>query len=311
MNDKTIAPLRFDGLIGALVAIVSCAAAGVAQAAVVDVLWYSYAHDASEYKATIGTIAANAGTYTLSVGNDWNLAYFGPSDPAPDFTAFDVLVIHTGEAFRTGPNPGPPYATPDFSGILDNRVAIEAARGSRTFISGSDADFHAVRGDTGAGPQPPATEAAWNGGLGYVVNSIDWAVAGTGLNVVSFYDGQFDESFWWENPDSFLRDELFGHVSGPFADNTPFLSPALAALPVNTGLTTTGLSNWSISFHGGFSLATPGYEPTVLDDALNPQLALSIFRDAAAIPIPAAFWMLAPALFALHRLGGKRTRRCS
>ena len=102
MNDKTIAPLRFDGLIGALVAIVSCAAAGVAQAAVVDVLWYSYAHEASEYKATIGTIAANAGTYTLSVGNDWNLAYFGPSDPAPDFTAFDVLVIHTGEAFRTG-----------------------------------------------------------------------------------------------------------------------------------------------------------------------------------------------------------------
>ena len=129
MNDKTIAPLRFDGLIGALVAIVSCAAAGVAQAAVVDVLWYSYAHEASEYKATIGTIAANAGTYTLSVGNDWNLAYFGPSDPAPDFTAFDVLVIHTGEAFRTGPNPGPPYATPDFT---------------RGGSSGSDADLRCV-----------------------------------------------------------------------------------------------------------------------------------------------------------------------
>ena len=300
--------VSIDRITAGLVFIALSAAAGFARAAAVDVLWYSYAHAASEYKATTGTIAANAGSYTLSAGNDWNLTFFGPGDAAPDFTAFDVLVVHSGEAFRTGPNPGLPYETPNYSGILDNRVAIEAARGTRTFISGADADFHAVRGDTGnSNPNPPpATEAGWDGALGYVVNAVDWAVAGTGLNVVSFYDGQFDESFWWDNPDSFLRDELLGHVSGPFADNTPFLSPALAALPVNTGLTTLGLSDWSISFHGGFSLSTPGYQPTVLNDALDPQLALSIFHDAALVPVPGALWMFASAVLAL---GGLLTKR--
>ena len=34
----------------------------------------------------------------------------------PGFDAYDVLVIESGEAFRTG-SPGGPLATPDYSGI--------------------------------------------------------------------------------------------------------------------------------------------------------------------------------------------------
>lgn len=222
-------------------------AGGYVHAATVDVLWYSYADEASEYTSTIGTIAASAGSYTQSAGNDWNLTFFGPGQAAPDFSAYDVLVIHGGEAFRTNP-PGGSLATPDYSGILDNRAAIDAARGTRTFISGSDADFHAVRGDTGNPGDPlPATDAAWDGALGYLVNAVDWAALGSGLNVVSLYDGEFPGSFWWLDDDSFLRDELTGNL-GPQRirrDNSPYLSPELAALDVNNGLTTTGLSDWT------------------------------------------------------------------
>jgi hypothetical protein len=152
------------------------------------------------------------------------------------------------------------------------------------------------------GSPPPASDAAWDGALGFVVNAIDWAAAGTGLDIVSFYDGDFPGSLWWLDDDSFLRDELLGSIIGRFADNTPFLSPALAALPVNAGLTTQGLSNWTNSFHGNFSLSTPGYAPTVLDDELNPMAALTIFRDTALVPLPGAFWMFTGSVFALWAL---------
>ena len=281
-----------------LVALTLCVLTRLVSAAESDVLWYSYADDASEYKSTISTIGANAGNYSLSVGNDWNLTFFGPGDPSPNFGVFDVLVIHGGEAFRTNP-PGGDLVTPDFSGILGNRSAIESARGSRTFISGGDADFHAVRGDTGNPGDPlPATDAAWDGGLGYLVNAIDWASGGSGLNVVSMYDGEFPGSFWWLEDNSFLHDELFGYL-GPIRvvrDNTPYLSPELSVLPVNNGLTSLGLSNWTWSFHGRFSLSTPGYMTTVLDDAVNPQWAVSIYRDAALVPLPGSLWILAPAM---------------
>jgi hypothetical protein len=199
-------------------------------------------------------------------------------------------------------------AVPDYSGILGNRAAIEAARGTRTFISGSNADFHAVRGDTGnPGSRVPASDAAWDGALGYVVNAIDWAAAGTALNVVSFYDGEFPGSFWWLDQDSFLRDELQGST-GNGRDNSPFLSPTLAALSVNNGLTTQGLSNWSNSFHGTFSLSTPGYSPTAFDQGPVPGNALLIFRDTAVVPVPAAIWMFGSGLLALTRLSVFRRR---
>ena len=185
---------------------IACLCSAPGQATSIDVLWYSYADDLSEYKSTLTTIAANAGSYSQGAGLDWNLTFFGPGDVTPNFAAYNVLVIESGEAFRTNP-PGGSLATPDYSGILDSRAAIDAARGSRTFISGSDADFHAVRGDTGNPGHPtPGTDSAWDGALGYVVNAVDWAAGGTGLGVVSFYDGAFPGSFWWLDENSFLRD---------------------------------------------------------------------------------------------------------
>lgn len=259
---------------------------GSASAAAINVLWYSYAAAASEYKSFYTALAP-----TLN----WNLTFFGPSDPiAPDFGAYNVLVIESGEAFRTGPSPGPPYATPDYSGILDNDAAIRAARGNRTMISGSDADFHAVRGDSGL--CPTLSCGNFDGARGYVINGVNWAAMGAKLGILSFFDGAFPGSFWWDDPRSFLRNELHGYVSH-FAENIAVIDPVEAAYPMNQGLTSVGLSNWNNSFHGGFLERTPGYDATV-DSFSRPGYALSI-ASVGSVPEPATLVLLVVGLAGL------------
>jgi hypothetical protein len=160
----------------------------------IKVLWYTYAASeyVSFYSSLAGTGPGNAGSYPEGPGLTWDLTFFGPSSPAPWFSAYNVLVIHGGEAFRTQP-PGGGLATPDFS-ILDNKIAIEEARGNRTFISGSDADFHAVRGDSGLCPDVHC--GSFDGARGYVIDAVDWAASGAGLGILSFYHGEFPGSFW-------------------------------------------------------------------------------------------------------------------
>ena len=80
---------------------VACAAVATnAHAATYNVLWYSYAHAQSEYKSFYRTLATSGTPH--STGDTWNLTFFGPGDPPPNFAAYNVLVIHSGEAFRTG-----------------------------------------------------------------------------------------------------------------------------------------------------------------------------------------------------------------
>jgi hypothetical protein len=221
------------------------------------VLWYAYAAPTSLYRQQILELAANAPNYPQSAGAQWNVIFFGPGDPTPDFSAYNVLVIESGEAFRTGATPSEADLAPDYAGILANKAAIAAARGERTLISGSDADFHAVRGDSGN--CSPATGCnQYDGAIGYVVNAVNWAGGGAGLGILSFYDGEFSGSFWWNNAQSFLKDELAGKVSN-FRDNGAVIAPQTQDLPLNRGLTSAGLSNWRNSFHANFLPDTPGY----------------------------------------------------
>lgn len=93
-------------------------------AATINVLWYSYAHPQSEYKAFYTSLVTTGSPH--SAGDTWNLTFFGPGDPPPVFAAYDVLVIHPGEGFPDGP-PGGANLNPDYSGIFANKAAIEAA----------------------------------------------------------------------------------------------------------------------------------------------------------------------------------------
>ena len=239
----------------------------------INILWYTYAAPGSEYRAFYSALAGAPQV----TGVDWRITFFGPTDPAPDFGRYNVLVIHSGEAWRTNP-PGGSLATPDYSGILNNRAAIEAVRGERTFISAADADFHAIRGDSGQCID--AHCGAFDGALGYVVNAVNWAASGAGLGILSFFHGEFAGSLWWEDPASFLRAELLGNVVNFQPDENNAIIPAPAtSYPLNQGLTTTGLSNWNNSFHGGFPDSLPGYAPTVVSGS-HPGYAVSIATSA-------------------------------
>ncbi len=287
----------------------SAGMASSAQAAALNVLWYTYADPSSEYRTSIGLLAGTVQTLPYGTGQGWNLTYFDPGSATPDFSTYDVLVIESGEAFRTGA-PGAALATPNYTGILSNQAQIAAARGDRTFITGSDADFHAVRGNTGntalhtCAPAITAP-ACWDGALGHAVNAINWAANGNGLGIVSFLDGEFDGSYWWMNQDSFLRAELSGQVSYSGNDDKPTIEASAAAFALNAGLSSQGLSDWNHSFHAFFNDSIPGYTGIVGSGA-HPGFALAIATSAdAAVQLaqPLAVPIEVPATLPLLALG--------
>ena len=297
-------------------ALLSLITAGPAAAVSIDILWYTYADPASEYRTSgVPGLAARSASDPMSSGLVWNVTFWGPTDPVPDFRAYDLLFVATSENFRTGAPgapgaPGGPLATPDYSGILNNRAAIAAARGERTFIDGADSEFHAIRGDSGNCALLPGC-ALWDGAVGHVVNAVNWAASGTGLGVVaSFADG------WLTDPASFLHDELGGsvtvHNSSRSAENAPVISAAEAAYPLNHGLTSGGLSNWNFSFHATFAQGVPGYAE-VVGSTRYPGTAVSIASSAfvgagtapAAVPEPPA-WALLLAGLATTAIAARR-----
>ncbi|SEP36465.1 PEP-CTERM sorting domain-containing protein [Nitrosovibrio sp. Nv6] len=266
-----------------------------AQGASINVLWYTYADQASEYRQKISQLSKIVHSLPQTDGLSWNLTYWDAGSAAPDFAAFDVLVIESGEAFLTGSANGPP-AVPDYDGILDNRAAIEAARGDRTFITAADADFHAIRGDTGnilddsrsskgdGKCAPPFTSTdCWDGAVGHLVNAVNWAGSGNGLGIVSFLDGEHPGSFWWTHENSFLRSDLDGYVDYAGSEQNPVINPLQANHPLNRGLSSTGLSNWSTSFHA-FFLPIEGYTP-IVDSSQRPGWAVAIATSVAP-PLP-------------------------
>jgi hypothetical protein len=269
----------------------------------IDVLWYTYAHPGSTYVQTVQKLSDVVHTLPQAGGIRWRLTFFRPGSPPLVFGRYHVLVIHSGEAFQTGqkssasgPDAEERNASPDYSGILKNKTAIEAARGDRTFITGADADVHMISGDSGNAPvdsggqrlacNPPITgRSCWDGALGHLVNAVNWAGNGSGLGIVSLVAGEFPGSEWWLHRDSFLRAELFGHVTiwGPgHRENEPAIPVAAQSHPLNAGLTSKGLSHWNHSFHGGISQSIPGYVP-IVNSTRYANTAVAIATDKSAV----------------------------
>lgn len=295
----------------------------VAQATAIDVLWYTYANPASEYREKVSQLSTMVHTIPQGGGSTWNLTYWNANSATPNLSAFDVLVIQSGEAFRTGA-PGGPLAVPDYSGILSSKAAIETARGERTFITAADADFHTVRGDTGniaddpnaangGGKCVPAITSpdCWDGALGHTVNAINWAGSGNGLGIVSFLDGEHPGSFWWSHADSFLRDALSGKIIYTGSEQNPVINALQATHVLNTGLTPQGLSDWDNSFHAFFR-PVDGYV-SIVDSSVRPGLSVAIAQstllsqeEASLIPEPKILTLM---LVGLGAMGGVSRRR--
>ncbi|MCC7486988.1 MAG: PEP-CTERM sorting domain-containing protein [Burkholderiales bacterium] len=269
----------------------------------IDVLWYTYAHPESIYVQKIRELAGVVHTLPRSNGLRWKLTFLRPESPAPAFGEFNVLVIHGAELGYTGRyfpalgyvDPRQPRTTPDYRGILLNRKAIEAARGERTVISGSDADVHTITGDTGNAPADPTAQGrrvtchpvilapgCWDGALGHLVNAVNWAGSGRGLGIVSLVAAEYPGALWWVDHRSFLRRELKGHVTvwdrNGTRENNPVIPEAMKGHPLNAGLTSRGLSNWRNSFHAGFAGSIPGYF-AVVNSSRYPGLAVVIARE--------------------------------
>lgn len=298
MSDETAASGK-AGVFRLALACLLALAPWRASGATIDVLWYTYAHPQSIYVQTIQKLAEVAHTLPKSSGLQWRLTFFRPGSPPPAFEKYNVLVIHSAEpsfTVRHSPylgssNSKPTYVTPDYSGILNNKRAIEAARGERTFLTGSDADVHAIWGDSGHAPaapsgkkqrvgcNPPISPVCWDGALGHLVNAVNWAASGRGLGIVSLVAGEHPKGRWWVERNSFLRDELKGYVAiwgaGTTRENKPVIPTSAQNYPLNAGLTTKGLSNWKNSFHGGISRSVPGYAP-VVDSTTYPDIAVAV-----------------------------------
>ena len=234
-------------LLGLFLCFIPC----IGSTADLNVLWYG---GDTGYDSAMASLAAGASSY--GGGESWNVTFWNASDPTPNFSNYNVLVIGSPDSgFGTGMDP---------TRLLSAGSAIEAARGSRTFLSGQDADWHARGGNL-------AAEI-------FTYDAVDWAASGTGLGIVSMTDGWAGTgSNWWLKSGSFLQPELNGYVVYNQEDSV-VIPAATAGYPVNAGLTTASLSGWGISAHATFDKTIPGYL-SINDAGSYPGYAVTILTE--------------------------------
>ncbi len=288
-------------------------AATFANATQIDVLWTG---GKASYNAQIATLASNAELYDPD-GNgslQWNLTLWDGS--AVDFSNYDVMVVGSScNTDSTATSSGACGGSSGFfrtgvkiDGVLNNKAAIEAARGSRTFLSGQDADWHYTN-------TPGAIN---NGPLGFLVNAVNWAASGTGLGIVSMVDRFNNNRGWWTNDNSFLKDEL-GSAPFFYQNNDVDIGPGQSIFPINEGLTDSGLSNWATSSHACFSNVTGYTAINIAGAGSNAGCGVTIVSAGSAgggtdggdnpdvVPLPAAGWLLLCGIAGLFGLGRRRS----
>ena len=286
-------------LLIAIALTIGVSTAAVAEQRTIQALWYTYSHPESHYRRMIERLGKVAPTLPKSAQIRWKISFYWPDWPQPRFERYGVLVIQSGEGFGSHSPKEAPLENVDFNGILKYKAAIEAARGSRTVITGSDVGLHAIAGDSGNAPvkdghvvrcNPPLTGVrCWDGALGHLVHAVNWAAGGRRMGIVSLVAAEFPGSQWWLHKDSFLRAELSnGNSTNDLVtifgagtrENQPSIPTAAQNHPLNAGLTSKGLSNWTNSFHAGFSHSLSGFFPFV-NATRYPHMAVAIASERA------------------------------
>jgi hypothetical protein len=218
LEGETKMAKRFKVMLVGLVAVMLSTLAHEAQA--INILWYTGGvTDTPDYKGSFNALAAsNPG------GNAWNIVYWD-SGPKPAGTFNTLVVASQIGSWNTDPN----YAALTASGLT------EASFGNRVMITAQDTDWHYLNG-----PGDGTTGQAFNGPRGFLTNAINWSGNGTGLGAVILdADAGFD---------------LFSGLGTEGGDSNDVRIPAeFTGLPINAGLTSAGISNWSTSAHASWS----------------------------------------------------------
>ena len=233
----------------------------------------------------------NAAMATTAAANGWSLTQWTPGSgamSASQLSAYNVIVF------------GWSAETSDWTDVYNSKAALTAARGSRTFLTGQDADFHEANGS-----KPAAAQL-------FMSNAVNWAASGSGLGVVVLSDCCAQ---WLTNSGSFLSSELTGYVNYGSGGNNVTIPPGSAGYPVNAGLTSADLSGWNSSYHMTFATVTPGYETINLGDeyAGGDFAAVTILTEKEAAggttstPEPASMVLMATGLVGV--IGFARRKR--
>ena len=192
----------------------------------VNILWYtggvvSGGSSISNYDTAVGDLAALAPTSPGS--NTWNVTFWN-GGTMPTGT-FNVLVI----ASPTGP-----WSTdPDYSALQ----AAVPSFGDRLMLTGQDADWHYQNN-----PGP----TAFDGPQGFLLDSINWASSGTGMGLVAL--GMTGVGGCDGGPELGLS----GYASDCIQTDNVQIPATFASFPINTNLSSAGLSNWNTSAHTSF-----------------------------------------------------------
>lgn len=201
---------------------------GVAQASTVNVLWYTGGiATSSSYFASYGAALTSlvAAAPSAPGGNTWTMTTWD-SGPMP-VGSFNVLVTASPQGGWT--------TFPNYTAL--NAAAGSMTLGDRVMLTGQDADYHYIN-------YPGPTN--FDGPKGFLLNAINWAGSGTGMGAV-FLGGV---------PSGFVA-ALPGQTEAGINQNSVLIPGAVAGFPINTNLTSAGLSNWSTSSHTYYTIQNP------------------------------------------------------
>lgn len=195
-------------------------------AGTIDVLWYTGGVNGASYQTDINNLAALAPG--APGGNTWNVTYWASG--AMPAGSFNVLVVASAEG---GWGPYPDYTALNSAALSFNPAA------QRVMITGQDADWHYINYPGGA---------SFDGPQGFLLDSINWAGSGSGMGLVDLGQDGMGGCYGGASIST-----GGGFTTVACGTDNVVIPGGVASNPVNTGLTSAGLSNWSTSSHNQYT----------------------------------------------------------
>jgi hypothetical protein len=204
--------------------------ASSSQASTINVLWYTGGAEVSggtTYETALSALSAQSLVASATPENTLNITFWNGTGAVPAGT-YNTLVVASSEGpWSTGPSYGALQTA-----LNNSSLTI----GNRVMATGQDADWHYTHT-----PGP----ASFNGPQGFLIDAINWSGSGTGMGVV-FLGGT----------DGIVTSALNGlGAQSSVTEDAITIPAAFASFPINAGLTSAGLSNWTNSAHDAWNSA--------------------------------------------------------